>query len=355
MFQIPLTKFCRLKLNRQLIAAFAFANQLRFNDFLRQTISDKKMQITWLKTIWHKGKHNAFTDLCEHKGKFLCCFREAQNHISADGIIRVLKLSVDGNIEEVQRLNIPQADLRDPKLSITSDGKLLLIAYARHTKGDNKTLFGQAVSWVSSDGRSWSSPRYFAAKNWWLWRIRWHNGQALGFAYNRSQQALNLYQGDPRRTFNLIQPGVLSLEKHGKGYPNESDIVFAQDDTAYALIRRDADSCTAQLGKAKPPYKKWQWTDLKEYIGGPVMLDNGPGKALVAGRIWQNTEPKTALFELDLYRPKLTLKLILPSAGDSSYPGLVRQGNNLFVSYYSSHMDHKSNIYLAKIKLSETD
>jgi hypothetical protein len=309
------------------------------------------MQINWIKTIWSRAQHNAFTDLCEFHTDMYCCFREAGNHISADGKIRVIRMDFAGNKLAEQNLSIPGADLRDPKLSITSDGKLLLLAYARHTDTDNRTRFGQPVNWLSTDGHSWSNPRYFADKNWWLWRLRWHKGQAMGFAYNRGQQALDLYQGDPRRTFNPIQHKVFSLAIQGKGYPNESDIAFADDDTAYALIRRDADSCTAQLGVAKPPYKRWQWFDLGEYIGGPVMLKLDAVKALVAGRYWQGLNPRTALFELDLQSAKLQLKLILPSAGDCSYPGLVLKDKTLYVSYYSSHIDNKSNIYLASVSL----
>ena len=280
-----------------------------------------------------------------------CCFREAHNHISADGKIRLLRMDFAGNKLAEQCLSLPGVDLRDPKLSITADGKLLLLAYARHTRADNSTLFGQPVNYLSTDGHSWSSPRYFADKNWWLWRLRWHKGQAMGFAYNRGQQALNLYQGDPRRTFNLIHPKAFSLAKQGKGYPNESDIVFSDDDTAYALIRRDADTCTAQLGRASPPYTRWHWVDLGEYIGGPVMLKLDSGKVVVAGRYWQGLQPRTAIFELALATAKLQLKLVLPSAGDCSYPGLLVKDNTLYMSYYSSHIDNKSNIYLAKISL----
>ena len=43
--------------------------------------------------------------------------------------------------------------------------------------------------------------------------------------------------------------------------------------------------------------------------------------------------------------------LELPSGGDTSYPGMVIHGGLLWMSYYSSHEDGKTSIYLAKIKL----
>ena len=41
---------------------------------------------------------------------------------------------------------------------------------------------------------------------------------------------------------------------------------------------------------------------------------------------------------------------MLPSAGDTSYPGLVRKDDTLLVSYYSSH-EGSTAIYLAKLDL----
>lgn len=40
----------------------------------------------------------------------------------------------------------------------------------------------------------------------------------------------------------------------------------------------------------------------------------------------------------------------LPSGGDCSYPGIIREGDHLLVSYYSSH-EGSTNIYLAKVPL----
>lgn len=308
------------------------------------------MQITYLKKLWDKAKHNAFSDLCGFDGKLYCCFREAVNHVSGDGIIRVLQLNTQGDILGSQRLSVAQADLRDPKLSVTPDGKLLLIAYARHHDGDNKTLLSQCLCWSSAEGLSWSSSTNFAEKNWWLWRITWYQGQAFGLAYNRGRQALNLYQGDPRRTFDVHCHNVFSLARQHKGYPNESDMVFV-DKTAYALVRRDADSYSAQLGRSSFPYKRWEWQDLGRYIGGPAMILNDKHSAYVAGRIEYQGKLRTALMSLDLSTAKLELVLVLPSAGDNSYPGLVKQENSLYLSYYSAHQDNKSNIYLAKIDL----
>lgn len=309
------------------------------------------MQINWLKKIGSKAKHNAFVDLCEFNQQLFCCYREAENHISAEGNICILTLNKRSNVCTVNRLQMTNVDLRDPKLSITPDGQLLLIAYARNTDQNNRTLSARNLCWVSQTGNSWSSHREFADRGWWCWRVRWHKDQAYGFAYNKKQNAIHLYSGDPRRSFHRHQPNALSLQKHHKGYPNESDLLF-DNNKAYAIVRRDADSYSAQLGQSHFPYKKWQWIDLGQYIGGPVMLKFTANTAIVAGRMIKKRKLVTGLMQLDLSNGKLFELGVLPSAGDNSYPGLVLDKHILYVSYYSSHQDNKSCVYLAQLDLS---
>jgi hypothetical protein len=315
------------------------------------------MYVNWTKKIGNTGIHNAFTDLCEFRGLLFCCYREAKNHVSADGSIRVITLDFCGNYLNSLKISIPQNDLRDPKISITPNGNLMLISYARLTTSNNKTLSSRNLCWISQTGKSWSSSTEFAHRGWWLWRVRWHNELAYGFAYNRKANAIHLYKGDPKRSFHLHQSSVLCLEKHNKGYPNESDLVF-NDKKAYALIRRDADSYSAQLGVSHFPYKQWKWVDLKSYIGGPVMLQLNNKTMLIAGRILQGNKLVTGLLSLDISNldlnsldVQLKLLTVLPSAGDNSYPGLVLKNKTLYVSYYSSHEGRKTSVYLAEIDL----
>lgn len=309
------------------------------------------MYLKWIKKVGFKAKHNAFVDLCEFNGEFYCCYREAKNHISGDGKICILRLDERGQILATSRIQLNQTDLRDPKLSITAKGHLLLIAYARENKSNNHTIGRENLSWISRDGNSWSSSKRFGDSGWWLWRLSWFQGQAFGFAYNKNQNAIHLYSGDPRRSFHQHQPWVLSLSTHQKGYPNESDLLFVENQ-AFALVRRDADTFSAQLGHSKFPFRQWQWTDLGCYIGGPAMLKLNKDFALVAGRIVKHTQIVTALLKMNLHTGQLQELMILPSAGDNSYPGLVLKNQQLWISYYSSHEDNKSCVYLAKVDIS---
>lgn len=313
-----------------------------------------KIKMDWLLPVCSVGSHNAFTDLCRFKKKLFCCFRQALNHVSDDGIIKIYSLSLNGSVISKTTLRIANCDLRDPKVSITPDGKLMLIAYARSIQQGSVINPSKNLYWISTDGISWSGAKSFAQDNWWLWRVRWHNDQAYGFAYNRSANAIDLYKGDPRRTFQKHLTSALSLKHNNLGYPNESDLIF-KDNMCYAIVRRDADSYSAQLGHSQFPYRKWQWLDLKFYLGGPVMTMLQDKVAIVAGRVIQQNKLMTAVFCLDLTSGKVINKLLLPSAGDNSYPGMVLIDSTLYLSYYSSHIDNKSAIYLAKLSLSEAN
>jgi len=49
---------------------------------------------------------------------------------------------------------------------------------------------------------------------------------------------------------------------------------------------------------------------------------------------------------------KVKKTVLLPSGGDTSYPGMLISKKDLLVSYYSSH-EGKSRIYLARIKMKD--
>ena len=105
------------------------------------------MQIDWLKKLWNRSGHHAFTDLCIYQQGLVCCFREASTHISGDGRIRVLKLSWQGQILASSYVQMASIDLRDPKLSVDPKGRLLLLAYAREND-QNQPHYQQSTTYL---------------------------------------------------------------------------------------------------------------------------------------------------------------------------------------------------------------
>ena len=110
------------------------------------------------------------------RGQWYCVFREGKGHVSPDGAIRVLTSTDGEKWESAAQVRYETADLRDPKISITPDGRLQLCAAGalHHPKG----FTHQSFIWFSKDGRDWGEPIKVADPNYWLWRITWHKKTA---------------------------------------------------------------------------------------------------------------------------------------------------------------------------------
>lgn len=302
-----------------------------------------KAEIISVEMISDNAPHSAFTDLIHFQDNWFCVFREGKAHVSPDGALQVLK-SHDGNVwQSVARLTSPKADLRDAKITRTPDGKLMLCgAGALHQPAEARH---QSMIWYSDDGTNWSDPIAIGPPDYWIWRITWHEGKAYGVGYHTVQ---------PRETQLFVSEDGRSFEKLGKpfsidGFSNEASLVFHADGTALCVVRRDGDPRDAQLGTSVPPYTDWRWKSLGQYVGGPALKQLPDGRHIVAGRRL-NGPAKTVLWQLDPNTAQLSELAVLPSGGDTSYPGLVLHDDMLWMSYYSSH-EGKTRIYLAKIKL----
>ena len=126
---------------------------------------------------------------CLHRSDSLawevvCTFREAEAHVGGDGELRVLE-SADGNHwDSIALVTEKGIDLRDPKLSITPDDRLMITAGGSVYEG--KTLLGrQPRVAFSKDGREWSPPQRVLTEGEWLWRVTWYGGKAYGITLQR--------------------------------------------------------------------------------------------------------------------------------------------------------------------------
>ena len=293
--------------------------------------------------------HNAFCDLFALGAFFLVSFRRANDHMAKRGDIVILKLNRHGDLINKQVLSLPNCDLRDPKLTRDSQGRVYLNAYGRFYAEDGTHLNSQSVIAFSDDGWQFSQLRTYGKPYWWIWKLRWYQGHAYGFAYRRSQQQLALYRGNPLRTFHPISAPAMCQQRDGLGYPNETDLLF-NSQQALSVVRRDADSYSAQLGTAVFPFHRWHWRSLSGYIASPAMVAINH-YLVVVGRIWYQGRFVTALLTVDPKCGKVKRHLVLPSGGDCGYPGLHLEGNELHIAYYSSHQDNNSHVYLAKIHI----
>lgn len=304
----------------------------------------ESLQLIEVRKIWDQAPHNAFTDLVRFHDQWFCVFREGKGHVSPEGALRVITSKDGVTWESAALLTSPDSDLRDAKICVTPDGRLMLTgAEAMHDKSE---YTHQSLAWFSEDGKTWSPQHDIRDRNLWLWRATWHKNKAYGLGYSVTKdQFTRLYSSNDGQTF---EPLVDRLTD--EGYPNESSILF-NGNTAYCLLRRDGKPNTGMLGTAQPPYTDWSWKDLGVKIGGPHWLQLPDGRFLAAVRLYDQ-KVRTALCWIDPEQGTLTEALALPSGGDTSYAGMVLHEGLVWVSYYSSH-EGKTSIYLAKVAIPE--
>jgi hypothetical protein len=295
-----------------------------------------------VRKIWDAAPHNAFTDLVRFKDRWYCTFREGKTHVSPGGAIRVITSADGEKWESAARIESSGPDLRDPKLSVTPDGKLMLNAVEWHPASK---IRHRSQVWFSADGRAWGKATWIGDHNVWIWRPAWHRDEVLGVGYSTiGDKFVRLYSSK-----DGVQYETRVEKLHDQDSPNEAALTFRADGVAYCLLRREAGSKTGLLGVSSPPYEKWSWKDLGQQIGGPALLRLPDGRLLATVRLYDK-KVRTSLCWIDPESGKLTEFLPLPSGGDTSYAGMVLHNGLLWVSYYSSH-EGRTSIYLAKVKL----
>ncbi|WP_213995179.1 exo-alpha-sialidase [Arsukibacterium sp.] len=294
--------------------------------------------------IWQQAEHNAFTDLIWFRQALWCVFREGSEHVSPDGAFRLLRSADQGqNWHSVALISASDADLRDAKLSVDPNGKLLLLGAGALHNREQQTH--QSYIWQSADGYSWSAAQPIGEPNIWLWRMAWQQTLpspcfAVGYRVGKDR-LVRLYQGE-----SPLQLAPLT-DLYSSSYANESGLLFEPDGTALCLLRRDPDN--GLFGQSKPPYTTWQWQDIGWRIGGPQWLQLPDGRLLACVRLYDETV-RTSLCWINRQTGKLTEWQTLPSSGDCSYAGMVLRDNTLYISYYSSH-EGKTSIYFARLLL----
>lgn len=306
--------------------------------------------------IWNAAAHNAFTDLIEFRGAYYCTFRESSvGHIpgkttgDGDGEVRILRSADGAHWESAALLRKKTFDLRDSKLSVTPDGRLMVLMGGSVYEKQQLVRRCTQVSFSDPEGKNFSEPQdvrmdpAIRTDLDWLWRVTWHEGIGYGALYQPLGSEWTLQLVKTKDGINYQHVAQLDVT----GRPNETTVRFAPDGRMLLLVRREAGrekgTNSAWFGAAKAPFTAWTWTPIGEALGGPNFIFLPNGKILAGGRV----KGKMGIGFLD-EKPQFRLFSILPSGGDCSYPGFLIVGKELWVSYYAW-----SEIYLAKIPLEE--
>ena len=295
-------------------------------------------QIVSVERIWGHAPHNAFTDLIRFRGWWWCVFREAVAHDAPGGIVRVLTSETGAVWEPAAMVEEGGIDLRDPKLSVTPDGRLmLLMGGCIYDDGGEYLTRAPRVSF-SDDGLAWTAPMKVLAEDHWLWRATWHGDRAYSLS--------KLGEGkEPRRGFLYSSADGIEwdwITEFKLPGVSETTLRFLPDGEMVALVR------PGYIGRSRPPYREWSFCETADRIGGPNFIRLPDGSLWGSGRLFTADGPRTVLARMTAssYEPVFTL----PSGGDTSYAGMVWHDDLLWMSYYSSH-EGGTNVYLARVRV----
>jgi hypothetical protein len=373
------------------------------------------------KNIWdatripdRKNSRIEMPALIRFKGYWYCAFREAEihnNHPSGRG--RIIR-SPDGECwESVHLLEWDLGDVREPKFSITAEGRLLVntsvyfVSKEPRVPGDRPgssretsytppearkaadrsdlyyqldwlgttlnladndlepNVAQQSMNWLSSDGVNWSSAYACPTGiNTWRWDVTWHNGMGYSIAQWGKHMQGALYRTRDGKNWRLLKDHLLP-ENHG----GEGALAFGADNTAYCLLRGSS-STQAFIGIGKPPYyQDWEWKSpcvdygpgtgglkpirevLRVGLGGPVLIRLRDGRFLGAGRALGpgRDDGHATLFLIDPEEARMTM---VAEFDGTTYPGIVEHDGMIWVTYVGSAC-HKDiwEVHLGKVNV----
>ncbi len=322
-------------------------------------------EIYSVEKIWDNAQHSAFTDIIRWNDKFYCSFRTGSGHVPGkngeDGKVQLIS-SADGKTwNDVVTLAKNEVDLRDPKLSITPDNRLMIVMGGSYYDGDTLLKRVPHVSFHDDNGTSNPAAinvdESIESPTDWLWRVTWYQGKGFGVVYQPNDKRWGFHLVSTTNGIDFKLEKTFSLPQK----PNEASIRFTDQGEAWLVVRNEGQNKNGHLGICKNDpdssiddwsFEDWTWKRIKTRLGGPNIIQTPQGYWLLGSRKYSQNA-RTSLYTLG--RSARYKELIeFPSGGDTSYPGMLIHENELWMSYYSSH-EGKSSIYLAQVPLQNLD
>jgi hypothetical protein len=241
-------------------------------------------------------------------------------------------------------------DIRDPKFAIISN-RLFLYALKNTSFVAEPYL---SVYTFTENGREWTDFQSVAGLDGWLfWRPKTRDGITFynaAYWWEHGKSVL-------LKSTDGIQWDIVSTIHEG-GRNDETEIEFLPDGRLLATARLEYGEGEAVFGNPKgstlitvsdPPYITWteRVESLVTRLDGPYLFTYH-GRVFALGRFQPNpgqeglltdqgsilASKRTSIFEVR--ETGLAYLTDLPSAGDTSYVGLVIDGDMAYATYYTS-------------------
>jgi hypothetical protein len=301
--------------------------------------------------IWSNAAHNGFPDICEWDGNLYAAIREATEHASYDGDLRILRSTDAGtNWTSVALLGAPgnHDDVRGSRFATNAAGALIVQGSTRGLATDS--------AWVTATatlGTNWSAWVSNTPPTMLLWQAAWKDGTAYTFGRTNAGDSTQ-YAGvwtSHNHTAWTEHAAVTS------GIKIAEPAVWFEGETLHALVRRTDTGTHTDDGSywtGEAPYTNLTHYRTLHQIEDPTVLPLGGDWGTVVGarKLWDTdgNEQNTYVWRWEastrFLRPMLRLDSIVSDCG---YTGLVQDGNDVLVIYYHGSAT-AAGVWLARIR-----
>lgn len=294
------------------------------------------------------GMHNSNTDLTFWRDRFYLIQASSPWHFASERCKLVLWRSPDARTwERVREFNVPGQDVRDPKFAVIHD-RLFLYAL-KNTSFDAEPYTTCYAS--SEDGEAWTPFEDMRPEGWLFWRPKTRDGAtwyvpAYWHEHGKSI-LLESTDGTAWTEVSTIYEGDRNDETALEFFPDGRMLATARLEVSDSYFG-DPGACTL-IAVAAPPYTEWQRKKSRvTRLDGPCLFVY-EGAVYAVGRGNPDSprfldyygsllgRKRTALYRVEPDR--LVYLSDLPSAGDTSYAGVVLRDNAAYISYYTSPID----------------
>jgi hypothetical protein len=303
-------------------------------------------------------RHNENTDMIAWNGALWLVHRSAMSQsLGPNSALHVYQSTDDGaSFHPTASIDAPvDRDIRDPCFHVVG-GKLFIKALTRLTppisESDRDTgVDTVAVAMSSDDGVTWSAQQPIGPHTWSFWRIKEHAGIYYTAAYEDGDLRVMLFTSTDGVTWSR-GPLVYGV---AVDTPLETELTFMPGGKLMALVRTDGTEdqlygdgyVRTQICWADPPYEAFRCDARFDGVrlDGPVTFF-WQGRLFVVARkhIYGTAKKRTSLYEIQGNFDGGPLSIgewgQLPSAGDTSYAGVVPvDDTHMAVSWYSGDLE----------------